>query len=246
MVFDAEVTRSLDALRAAHLTTGELRASLQTVADATCALFDADGAGVMLLDEQQALHYVSSTSNEAAALEAAQEETGEGPCVDSIIFDEVVMTSDVMTDRRWPRLRQAATDMGVGAVMGAPIRLGGTAVGSLNTYRVERYRWTSRDIDAITAHGRVVEELIGAALLAGQRNEIVDQLNRALESRVTIERAIGVVMGRDGVDPVRAFDRLRRVARSERRKVSEVAQDVLADDAYSPPTVIPVGGEEQK
>src|SRR5688572_21448788 len=94
VAIDAEVTRSLDALRSADLGRAELRDALQTVADATCEVFHADGAGIMLLDEHHALHYVGATNSQAAALEAAQEAHGEGPCVDSIIHDQVVWTAD--------------------------------------------------------------------------------------------------------------------------------------------------------
>ena len=243
MAIDAEVTRSLDALRAADLGRAELHEALQTVADATCELFHADGAGIMLLDEHHALHYVGATNHHAAALEAAQESHGEGPCVDSIIHDQAVWTADVTADPRWPKLTEDLVGLGIAAVLGAPIRLGGAAVGSLNTYRTERYEWTERDVEAIEAHGRVVEQLVGAAVLAGQRDAIVDQLSQALESRVTIERAVGVLMAREQLDPVRAFDRLRRTARSARRKVSEVAREVLADPSYAPVEAPPPVGE---
>lgn len=243
MAIDAEVTRSLDALRAADLGREELRAALQTVADATCSLFRADGAGIMLLDEHQALHYVGATSSQAAALETAQEASGEGPCVDSIIHDQVVWTADVAADPRWPQLTGDLVGLGIAAVLGAPIRLGGTAVGSLNTYRTAPHEWTERDVEAIEAHARVVEQLVGAALLAGQRNAIVDQLSQALESRVTIERAVGVLMAREQLDPVRAFDRLRRAARTDRRKVAEVARELLGSPAFAPAQAPPPVGE---
>ena len=244
MVVDVEqVERSLESLRGADLGHGELRAALETVAEATCALFDADGAGVMLLDEQQALHYVGATSGKAAALEAAQEETGEGPCIDSLIHDRVVWTEDLAADPRWPQLTADIEGLGIRAILGVPIHLGGSAVGSLNTYRIDPYAWTERDVAAIAAHGRLVEQLIGTAVLAGQRNAIVDQLQRALEHRVTIERAVGVVMARDEVDPVRAFDRLRRLARSTRRRVSEIAAELLDDPRFAPADPVPPTGE---
>ena len=47
----------------------------------------------MLIDDQQALHYVGATDGRAAALEAAQEESGEGPGIDSLVNDTLVFTS---------------------------------------------------------------------------------------------------------------------------------------------------------
>ena len=67
----------------------------------TRVIFDAAGAGIMLIDDGQVLHYVAATDARAAALEAAQEEAGQGPCVDSLINDEIVHTDDLLSDPRW-------------------------------------------------------------------------------------------------------------------------------------------------
>jgi len=72
-----------------------------------------------------------------------------------------------------------------------------------------------------------VEDLIGAALLARDRDTLAAQLQQALEHRVVIEGAIGVLMGAQRVDAVTAFGVLRRQARADRRKVADVARDML-------------------
>ena len=222
------VARSVADLRADDLGKGELRGALNAVVEASAAVFGADGAGVMLIDDQQALHYVGATDGRAAALEAAQEETGEGPCIDSLVHDTVVFTADLPCDDRWPRLTQQIGDLGVRAILGTPLRLGMGAIGSLNVYRFEPWDWGEADIQGVQAYAQVVEELLGAAVLARQRHTIVDQLSRALEHRVVIERAVGVLMATEGVDAVRAFDGLRRAARSRRVRVSELAEEILS------------------
>ncbi len=225
---------SLARLRTADLSSGELESSLRMIVGATSEIFSADGAGVMLLDDRQALHYVGATSGKAAALEAAQEETGQGPCIDSLLLDEMVHTEDLANDERWPKLRSAIGDLGVRAILGVPLHLGPTAVGSLNVYHHSARRWHEGDVRAIQAHGRVVEELLGAAVLAQQRSTIVDQLNSALLNRVVIERAIGVVMHAQDLDAVRAFDALRRAARARRVKVASLAEHVVATRSFTP------------
>ena len=118
------VARSVAELRADDLGKGELRAALNAVVEASATVFGADGAGVMLIDDQQALHYVGATDGRPAALEAAQEETGEGPCIDSLVNDTLVFTPDLVGDDRWPLLRQQIGSLGVRAILGAPLRLG--------------------------------------------------------------------------------------------------------------------------
>jgi AmiR/NasT family two-component response regulator len=75
-----------------------------------------------------------------------------------------------------------------------------------------------------------------AAKLAGK----VDQLEGALERRVIIERAKGILMERHGTDERRAFELLRENARSNSRRVVEVAQAVVDGHALLPKD--PAGG----
>jgi len=197
------------------------------VANATATTFGADGGGVMLVDDQQALHYIGATDGKSAALEAAQQETGQGPCVDSLIHGMVVHSADLAADSRWPDLRAAITDLGIHAVIGVPLHVGLVAIGSLNVYRFERWEWTGTDVDAISAHALVIDELLSAAMLARRQHVIVDQLTTALTNRVTIDRATGVVMGLRSVDAAAAFQAMRLEARSRRMRVVDYARQVV-------------------
>jgi AmiR/NasT family two-component response regulator len=60
-----------------------------------------------------------------------------------------------------------------------------------------------------------------------QRGELADQLQRALDARVLIEQAKGALVAREGVSPGEAFERMRRQARAERRRVVEIAREIL-------------------
>lgn len=232
---DPQLTaKSVEELRDLGLDRGELEGSLRAVADATTTIFAADGGGVMLLDDQQALHYVGATSGRSAALEAAQEETGEGPCVDSLIHDVVTWTADLVSDERWPLLREQVGSLGVHAVLGVPLHVGLSPVGSLNVYRSEVWEWSPSDVAAVEAHAAVIEELLALALLARQRHTIVDQLTTALANRVTIDRAVGIVVATRNLDPVPAFNELRLLARARRVRVAELAAQVIESRSFPP------------
>jgi GAF domain-containing protein len=228
--------KSVQELRQTDLLNGELQASLRAVADATATIFEADGGGLMLLDDQQVLHYVGATNGRSAALEAAQEETGQGPCVDSLMHDELVQTADLTTDERWPELRSQVAELGVRAVLGTPLHLGQAAVGSLNIYRCEPCDWSDSDVEAIQAHAQIIEELLAAAMFGQRQNTIVEQLTQALAHRVSIERAIGVVVAVRNTDPVGAFNDLRHYARDRRIRVADLAEEVLASRTFPPKT----------
>jgi GAF domain-containing protein len=223
-----------DALRAAlrlvgdrALATAGLAPAVAEIVTAIPSVFPVDGAGVLLLDEEQVLRYVGSTDAAARLLESLQESTGRGPCVQSLVDDEIVVVENLGTDDRWPDLAEVLVPSGVVAVLGAPVRLAGAPVGSINVYRRAPYAWDESDRRALSAFDRVVERLLAAAVLSETRETIVTQLQHALEARVEIERAVGVVMALENLDASAAFERLRRVARASRQRVREVSRQVV-------------------
>jgi AmiR/NasT family two-component response regulator len=70
--------------------------------------------------------------------------------------------------------------------------------------------------------------VLGSALTAQLQGQLIEELKWALDHRILIEQAKGVLMGRDGVSADVAFKRIRSAARSSRRPVAEVAQ-ILVD-----------------
>jgi len=143
------------------------------------------------------------------------------------VCDGEVKTGDLATEPRWPALREQLRDQPIRAVLGLPTRLG-TPVGTLNLYCEQARAWDASEVAALEAYNGLLEARLGHAVLAREHSKIVDQLQFALDSRVTIERAIGLLMGRDDVDNTTAFRALRREARSSRRRVLTIAEELLA------------------
>ena len=224
---EAALDESLRSLGSSALQSLDVRDAIARVVDATRTIFEVEGAGLMLVDPESVLRYVVGTDRAATALEQAQEETGAGPCVDSLVLDRVVRTVDVTSDDRWPEIHDRLAAAGVRAVLGLPIAVAHTTVGSLNVYRPESYDWDDSDEQALQTFASLIEDVMTAGLLAERRSEVVEQLEGALERRVTIDRAVGVIMGTEGLGPTEAFARLRRVARDRRIRAAELAQEVL-------------------
>lgn len=206
----------------------ELVNALQRVIAATRELFGASGAGVMMIDDSAVLSAVAATDEPGFLLETLQQDHGRGPCVDALTFDKVICSSDLAADERWPALVPEVPDAGVRAVLGLPIHTAGAPVGSLNVYRDQPSEWSSAEIDALRAYATVLEGVLHGALQVREHSELSEQLQQALDRRVVIDRAVGVVMGRDGIDAVSAFNKLREAARSSQRRVADVAADLLA------------------
>jgi GAF domain-containing protein len=206
----------------------DIETALREVCEAAVGLLGIDGSGLLLVDEGRVQRSTVATDDAGMELEAHQEALGEGPCVDALMNDVTVTTTDVSADERWPRLGKVLRTGSVKAVLGAPIHVGGQPVGSINAYRSEPYEWDDSDVATLWALSVIAGRVLSTALLASSKERLVEQLQEALENRVAIERAVGFLMGRHRLGPVDAFERLRQRARSERRKVVEVAGDVLA------------------
>jgi PAS domain-containing protein len=207
----------------------DLAEALHEVADAAALLLRVDGAGLMLADEAGSLRWVTATGEAEQAFERAQRDLGEGPCVDAFIRGQAVWTSDLRADARWPRLAPAAAGNRIRGVLSVPVPLGGRVLGTVNAITHSPRIWTDEDAEAMRSLGAVTGRLLGSTSQARHRGDLVVQLQGALDSRVLVEQAKGVLMEREGLSAQAAFERLRRQARARSRKLDDVAREVIAD-----------------
>ena len=228
----AALDRSLTALRD-HPAEGGMMVALEQVMAATRQLFDATGCGIMLVNDTSALAAVAATDEPGRLLEVVQERVGHGPCVDALTFDRTIEAGDLAADERWPELSELP-GAGVRAVLGVPLHADRVPVGSLNIYRDRPHEWTNSEVTALSAYASLVEGVLQTALHARERERLAEQLQHALDHRVVIERAVGIVMGRQNVNAVDAFNELRHRARSAQRPVADVARELLAEIPGNP------------
>ena len=231
------LARTLRELDADTAVGGEdlLDAALQRVVDACSELFDVAGCGLMLGDEHGQLQYVAATDATSGAIESAQLQTGEGPCVDAYLQAETVTTEDAAHDPRWPRftvaLARAARSAAVGpvgAVLGTPLRLRGAVVGSLDVHHSAPRVWSEDQVQALVRFGRVAETMLAVGVQAHQAGRLAAQLDYAISHRAPIERGVGYLMARDGLGQEEAFSTLRSAARAARRPIGDVARALTA------------------
>lgn len=226
MHIDEEALRSsLQRLREAAFDA-DLAGVMKRAVDAVHRVSGCGGAGIMFMTENGRLSYVAASGEAGRQLEEAQASAGQGPCYDSYVYAREVTSRDVREDSRWPEL-PAYLPPEVRAVAGVPILLSGSPVGTLNVYRDVPNGWQASDMRALHAYAALLAEVVGSALAARDHSVLADQLRYALDYRVTIERAVGYLMGTQGLDAVTAFDLLRKQARDNRRRVADVAAEIL-------------------
>jgi GAF domain-containing protein len=216
---------SLQRLRQAAFGSDVVSVMTRAV-NAVHRVFGCSGAGIMFITESGQLSYVAASDDAGRQLEQAQAAAGQGPCYESYVYGREVASPDLQSDGRWPKLLHHLPAQ-VRAVAGIPVQLGGSPVGTLNVYRDQPTDWDDSDLRALQAYSDLIAEVIGNALAVHKHSTLAEQLQYALDYRVVIERAVGYLIGSQGLDAVTAFDMLRKRARDSRRRVADVAAELL-------------------
>jgi GAF domain-containing protein len=216
---------------------------LQTLAQYGVDLLDVSACGILLADQAGSLNLVAASTEQARILELSQLQNAEGPCMDAYRTLAVVTCPDLAADGgRWPSFAAAALDAGFNAVHAVPMRLREQAVGAFNLFSAE-----PGGLDAETTElGQALADVATIGILherAIRRHEVVtEQLQVALNSRIVIEQAKGVLAERLGLGIDDAFATLRRYARQSNLKLAEVARAVAAGELdITPPATSPSG-----
>jgi AmiR/NasT family two-component response regulator len=100
-------------------------------------------------------------------------------------------------------------------------------LGALNLFRTVPGRFAPADVAAAQALADVATIAIIQHRAAHDAQELADQLHLALNSRILIEQAKGVIAEQAGIEMDEAFARLRGYARRHRKLLGEVAQQVV-------------------
>jgi GAF domain-containing protein len=202
---------------------------------AATRLFLVAGVALVLVDEAGEPHGTIAAGDLAQALEDAAPQLWSGPSLEVLAAGAPVRTSDLPGDARWPALAARPGLAGVHSLLCVPVEGPAGPAGTLVAVRRPDRPWQAQEVEALLTYAGVVASLIRAAAEAERNTQLIDQLEYALHHRVVIEQAKGILMERERLDPSGAFDRLRKAARAGRRRVSEVATEVVAGQPLPPP-----------
>ncbi len=215
------------------LRFGEMKVedAMQEIVRSTHAIFDVDGAGLMLADADHHLRNVAVSDDRMAHLEELQIQHREGPCVAAFEDKELIGAEDLTEEARWPLFSAAAVERGVRAVLASPLPYNQDAVGVVAVLSEDRRPWSPEGELALLAFTDLAALLIASVMQGQEQSLLAAQLQTALNSRAVIEQAKGVLIGRDGLSAHEAYEQLRAQARSERRKLAAVSAEVVKNAA---------------
>lgn len=226
---EAWVTRTFVELADTLVDDFDVVEFLSRLAGRTSELLDATEVGILLVDHNDNLRVMASSSERLRLLELFELQNEEGPCLDCYRSGEPILNAALAdsTDR-WPGFTSAALDAGFRMAHAVPMRVRDRVIGSVNI--LHDHERVVSDPDLALARALAGVATIGILQERAFREAAVlaDQLQGALQSRIIIEQAKGMLAGRLSIGTEEAFSLLRRHARDHNRRLSDVAVDLLA------------------
>lgn len=207
---------------------GEL---LQLLVNRSADLLDADTAGVLLETTSGQPALAAAISEEMLKIEDLELRLGQGPSLDAYQTGEQVIVEDLMVCHdRWPQVTPRIIELGMRSACAFPLRLRDDRIGALNLYRAQPTAFAPHEVQL----GQALADIAAVGILqqrsvfeAGRR---AHQLQHALNSRVVIEQAKGVLAERRGITLREAFEIMRAHARNHNLKLRDVCQQALNGD----------------
>lgn len=191
--------------------------------------------GLMLVDHDESLHYMASSSDSARHLELHQLQYSEGPCMDCFQTHAPVIENDLrQVVDKWPRFVPVAAAAGVGSVHAFPMRLRTRVIGTINVFGEGTGLLDPIDSRVIQAMAEIATIAILQERSIASAELLTEQLQGALNSRIVIEQAKGALSRQHGVSVDEAFRLLRQHARSHQLHLVDLSRHVLDGTADIP------------
>ena len=201
---------------------------LTVLTDGCVDVLDVGAAGLMLAAPEGDLRVMASSSDATRVLELFELQSQEGPCLDCYRTGQPVVNQDLATvNGRWPRFAAEALAGGFRSVHALPMRLRGTVIGALNLFHIEPGEMRQADVAVAQAMADVATIGVLQHRAALEAQVLNEQLNHALNSRIVIEQAKGIIAEREGLNMEQAFSTLRNHARHHNLRLLDVASDVI-------------------
>ncbi|HKS48963.1 MAG TPA: GAF and ANTAR domain-containing protein [Amycolatopsis sp.] len=201
---------------------------LHTLAARSVQLLDADAAGIMLADQHGGLHVMASSAEEARLLELYELQNNEGPCLDCFRSGRPVARDDLPAMRAsWPAFTQRLQQLGYHSAQALPMRLRNETIGALNLFRTEPGPLSEADRGIGQAMADVATVGLIQERAIATRELLATQLQTALNSRIQLEQAKGMLAQRTGLQMNQVFELMRDYARGRNRRLSDVVAQII-------------------
>ena len=169
------------------------------------------------------------TDEKSPEIDAAQYESGKGPCLDAWREQRIVRIDDMdLAADDYPEFAELAREHGVRSTLSLPMVAGGDGVGALNLYSRAANGFTGADEEIGIELATAAAALVANSAAYWGATQLGEQLSEAMKSRAVIEQAKGMLMAQaPNLGPDEAFDVLRKASQRENVKLREIAQRIV-------------------
>lgn len=179
-------------------------------------------ASISAIEGRREVHTRAFTDDLSVAVDRAQYETGEGPCLDTLYREQTVRLSDLAAERRWPQFTARAIELEVGSMLCVQLYVEGNDLGALNL--------TSTKPEAFSDESEHIALLFAAhAAVAMARAEQQEQMRQGMDTRTLIGQAQGILMAQSRLTAADAFGLLVRASQRSNTKLRDVAARIVSD-----------------
>jgi len=202
--------------------------TLQTVVELSVAtLPGCDSAGVTM---RTGVHYRTAAATDEFALEIdrIQYELGDGPCLEALERGASVRVDLLTEETRWPEYTRRALDKNLRSSVSHALRDNGS-IGALNLYSTSERGFDETSIEVSKIFARQATSALRNARTHLAARRLSDQLNEALRSRDLIGQAKGILMQREGIGDVEAFEMLKSASQDANLKLRDIARRIVDD-----------------
>jgi len=190
-------------------------------------ILQAKAAAVMLADPRGGPRLIASSDEQMRLLELFEFQGAQGPCLDAFSSGRAVQANAADSRARWPVFATRASGEGFRIMCAVPLRVRAHVIGALNLFRGSDEPFTGTEMEIAQAMAEMAAIGLIQERRMRERNLLTEQLQAALNSRVVIEQAKGMLAEYLTITVDDAFTLLRNYARDFNRKLSEVAIDVV-------------------
>jgi hypothetical protein len=183
--------------------------------------------GITLVRRKKSIALASSDAN-ARVLDELQNTFGDGPCLTAIRDDRSILVPDVKADRRWPEYMTVCADHGVYSILAVPFDLDGEGEAALNLYAGTLNAFSADAIESTEEYVRRASKALNLSVRMAHLSDARDNLKAAMESRTTIDLALGVIMGQNHCSQDAAFKMLKNASSTRNVKLREIAAGIVA------------------
>jgi transcriptional regulator with GAF, ATPase, and Fis domain len=185
-------------------------------------------ASVTVLDEKFVPSTIMATDEETYEMDRRQYALHDGPCLDAARHQQVNRWSLQEAKQRWPDFTRLAEELGLRSYLSAGLSWDDRPLGALNLSCRETDGFDQVDEQMLSLFTAPATAAIVVTRRYSEIRDLAAQLEQALQSRATIDQAIGIVMAESRCNPADAFAILGRASNNRNMKLRDLAAEIGA------------------